>query len=179
MAACQADLVQAFPDGSAVFHILLGDGRQADDGVHGGTDVVRHGGKEISFGLVGAFRLSRGGLQLPVQPHQPHDVERQQSQETRGNDHDEDPVHSRPSQLAHGNHGDQDPVVRGIDPGMRRQALLTLGIAEFQCAGSAGDRLLYLLHLSPARVVIGLVELIEIGVFKGMAVDDIVSFRVN
>ena len=96
-----------------------------------------------------------------------------------GNDHDEDPVHGRSAQLAHGNHGDQNPVVRGIDPCVRRQAPLALCIAEFQCAGPSGARLLYLRHLSPARVVIGLIELIEIGIFKGMAVDDVVSFRIN
>ena len=37
---------------------------KADDGVHGGADIVGHMGEKLTFGLIGPFRLFIGLLQF-------------------------------------------------------------------------------------------------------------------
>ena len=51
----QGDIVQALAEPFGVAHVHARNGRHADDRVHRRSDVVRHPGKELAFGMVGLF----------------------------------------------------------------------------------------------------------------------------
>ena len=138
-----------------------------------------HGGKEVRLGPVGPFRLRSRRLQLPVQLRHIDHIEAQQQEHPRRHDAHQRPVHGRAADLLHGNHGQQNPVVRGADARMRKQAFSAGGIADFN--GARGSRRAGLQPLQPAGagVVVGLIKLIEIGILEGVALEDVVSRRID
>ena len=58
------DLPQILPHPLPLVDVLEGQGGEADDGVHGGADVMAHVGEEGALGDVGPLGLGQGGLQL-------------------------------------------------------------------------------------------------------------------
>ena len=64
--ARRGDLVQTVPHIASVVQMELGDLRHADDGVHRRADIVRHGGEEPRFCLVGALCHIDGAAQVLV-----------------------------------------------------------------------------------------------------------------
>ena len=60
------DLLQAVNHSVPVIGVGQGNVRHADNGVHGGADVVAHVGQEAAFGGVGFLRPGNGGLELPA-----------------------------------------------------------------------------------------------------------------
>ena len=110
MIACQADLVQVFTDRCRVMGILFRDGGQADDGVHRGAYVVRHGGKEVRFCPVCGFGGFSGRFQHPVQVHQEDDVKDQQEQQPGKDNAGQQPVRAPLGDLGHGQQGNQRPA---------------------------------------------------------------------
>ena len=83
MAARKADFPEVLPHRLRIAEVLLRYGGQPDDRIHGGADIVGHGGQKIRLGTVGRLRLPRHELQAPVDVphvHQIQDKERQKPQ---------------------------------------------------------------------------------------------------
>ena len=62
----KSDLAKTFLGQSLITGIFLRNGRKTYDRIHGCTDIVRHGGEEISLGLIGLLCLVGRDLKTSV-----------------------------------------------------------------------------------------------------------------
>ena len=72
MVAGEGDFPQILADKFLIIDILFRDGRQPDDRIHRGTDIVGHRGEEVRLRLIRRLRFFRGRLEPLVEMEQDH-----------------------------------------------------------------------------------------------------------
>ena len=135
MVAGEADLPEAFPGRLHIPEILPGDGRQADDGVHGGADVMGHGGEKVGFCLACLRRFPGGDLKALVQLEHVEQVPEEQNQQTGGNDPGQQPVFGFRMEVRFGYQAQQTPAGSGRNGGVGKDAVLPVRVEHGNGSG--------------------------------------------
>ena len=124
MIAREPDLPDAIPRRLHIPEIVLGDSRQADDGVHGCADIVGHGREEVGLCPARGFCLFSRDLQALVQVEHIEQVEDEQDQQTGGNHTDQQPVACPDVEIFCRHVAKQSPPDSVVKRGIGKDALL-------------------------------------------------------
>ena len=179
MIAGQRDLPQIFSYRFRISEILFRDRREADDRVHRRADIVGHCRKKIGFRFVGRRRFPGRRLELLVEINDHGQIKNEQDQESGRYNPYQQPVFGIDPQILHRHETEKRPSRCGADRGIGEDTFLTAGVEHGKRAGRRSDLSEELLRGGGIDHVVRLVKLKETGILEGMALDDVVSVRVD
>ena len=119
MIACESYLTQTFLHRLAVVQISFRYGGHSDYCVHRRADIVRHGRKEVCFGVIRLVRFLCRRLQSFIKIYKERKVDKEQNNKSAGDHGYKQPVDGPLVQIRGGQRAEKDPSVGSDDPRMR------------------------------------------------------------
>ena len=140
---------------------------------------MAHGGKEFRLGPVGGLRVLGHGVQPLIHPLHEEEVIQEEKQQPPDDDADQQPVFQIDPEVFPRHQAQQDPTPGGGHRGIGEDAFPPLGIQHGQASAGSGKPCPQVLQPFGVHPVAGTVEVKEVGLQEGVALDDVIPLHIH